>query len=311
VIKKKKQQEETSRPGNRRGYYIYGKDFFILPNRLWRKVSENDRVVFSLVGSEANVSLDRKYLVPTVREPSDCAYEIHPRFSFYALSIPDSPISSLPSDLRTYINHSRKLLDDEEISAIGLYKDSKKRWYSHIWYVLKEPFGSIVIPEKFRPYQRGVAAHYIDMVHRKSAVPVTFYTRSVGSPSEDIAVVAWLNSTVGLAFRYKDRSWLGSASERMSGEQLDAMEILNVKKLGSADLAKLAKHLSKLPSPLPDFEEQLKEPFYSTSGRSDLDCFVLELLGVKKSKSNYYQTRCIDIVKKWINTIKSVKAPAR
>lgn len=308
MIKKKKQQRKTSRPGNRRGYYIYGKDFFILPNRLWRKVSENDRVVFNLVGSEVNVSFDREYLVPTVREPSDCAYEIYPKFSFYALSIPDRPISSLPADLRTYIDHSRKLLGDEEISAIELYKGSQKRWYSHIWYVLKEPFGSIVIPEKFRPYQRGAAAHYIDMVHRKVAVPVTFYTRSVGSPSEDIAIVAWLNSTIGLAFRHKDRAWLGSASERMSGEQLDAMEVLNVSKFSSADLAKLGEHLSKLPSPLPDFEEQLKEPFYCESGRSDLDCFILELLGIKESKTYHYQAHCIDIVKEWINTIKSVNA---
>jgi hypothetical protein len=304
-----RKQPNTYKQGNRRGYYIYGKDFFILPNRLWTKTSENDRVVFSLAGSEVSVSIGRDYLIPTVREPSDCAYEIHPRLSFYALSIPDRPLTSLPADLRTYINHSRKLLGDEEISAIALYESTKKRWYSHIHYVLREPFGSIVIPEKFRPYQRGAAAHYIDMAKKRVAVPVTFYTRSAGSPSKDVAVVAWLNSTIGLAFRYKDRAWLGTASERMSGEQLDAMEVIDVSELSLVDLSKLSNHLSKLPSALPDFEEQLNEPFYSESGRSDLDCFVLEMLGVKETKIEHYQKRCIAIVKEWIKTIKALNEP--
>jgi hypothetical protein len=295
-------------PG-RRGYYIYGKDFFILPNKLWNEVSENDRIVFGLAGSEVTVSIDRDYLIPTIREPSDCAYEIEPRFSFYALSIPEHPRNmrdALPTGIRTYIEHTRKLLRDKEISAIGLYTGTRKRWYSHIWYSLKEPFGSIVIPEKFRPYQRGVAAHYIDMTKRRVAVPVTFYTRSTGSPAKDYAMVAWLNSTIGLAFRYKDRAWLGTASERMSGEQLDAMEVLNVTKCGSSDLSKLGKCLSKLPSPLPEFERQLEEPFYSESGRTELDNSVLELLGIKKSKIDFYKQHCINIVKEWVRNIKAL-----
>lgn len=79
------------------------------------------------------------------------------------------------------------------------FTKGQKRWYSHINHVLREPFGSIAIPEKFRSYQRGVAAHYINMVHEKVAVPVTFYKKSVGSPNKDVALVAWLNSTTGLA----------------------------------------------------------------------------------------------------------------
>jgi len=305
---KKRKRIIDPKPASRRGYYIYGKDFFILPNRLWTKISENDRVVFELIGSDISISLNKEYLIPTIRDPSDCAYEIRPKFSFYALSVPDRPLAVLPSDLRRYIDHSRKLLGDDEISAISLYKGTKKRWFSHIHYVLREPFGSIIIPEKFRPYQRGVAAHYVDMIHEKVAVPVTFYTRSTGSKSQDIAIVAWLNSTIGLAFRHKDRAWLGTASERMSGEQLDAMEILNVSELTSTELSKLAKQLFKLPSVMPDFEEQLSEPFYSDSGRGDLDRLILEILGVKGTKIDHYQKRCINIVREWIKQIKALNS---
>ncbi len=290
----------------RRGYYIYGKDFFILPNKLWKKVSENDRIAFRLKESNVTVSLDRDYLIPTVREPSDCAYVIEPQFQFYVLSIPEHPISSFPAGIRTYIDNTRKLLGDNEISAISLYKNTPKRWYSHIWYSLKEPFGSVVIPEKFRPYQRGVAAHYIDMTREKVAVPVTFYTRSSGSPARDFGMVAWLNSTVGLAFRHQDRAWLGTASERMSGEQLDRMAVLNVTECSTSDLSKLRKCLSKLPSPLPEFIEQLREPFYSESGRAELDSTVLELLGIKDSKIDSYRRHCLNIVKEWIRNIKAM-----
>jgi hypothetical protein len=290
----------------RRGYYIYGKDFFILPNKLWIKVSENDRTVYGLAGSDVTVSLDKKYLIPTIREPSECAYEVKPRFSFNVFSVPEHPISSLPAGVRIYIEHTRRLLGDEKIPAIGLYRGTSKRWYSHIWYSLREPFGSIVIPEKFRPYQRGVAAHYIDMTRRKVAVPVTFYTRSAGSPAKDYAMVAWLNSTVGLAFRYKDRAWLGTASERMSGEQLDAMEVLNVARCSPSDLSKLGKLLSRLPSTLPDFDRQLEEPFYSESGRAELDKKILELLGIKSSKIDSFRQHCVNVVKEWICNIKAI-----
>lgn len=296
----------NGKSGNRRGYYIYGKNFFILPNKLWNKISENDKVVFGLNEPKIYVSLDKEYLVPTIREPSECAFQIQPEYNFYVLSIPDKPLNSLPDGVKAYIRHSRKLLSDEEIPAIGLYKEHKKRWYSHIWYSLREPFGSIIIPEKFRPFQRGVAAHYIKQDNTEFAVPVTFYTRSAGSPTKDMALVAWLNSTVGIAFRYQDRAWLGAASERMSGEQLDRMKILDVSVLSTKDLVKLGKLVLALPSPLPDFAEQLKEPFYSGSGRFELDSFILELLGVDKSRSEAYQNHCIGTVKKWIKTIQSL-----
>lgn len=292
---------------NRRGYYIYGKDFFILPNKLWKKVSENDRVVFNLIESNVKISIDKEYLIPTIRKPSECAYEIEPKFTHYVISIPDLPISSLPPEIGTYIQHTQKLLGNKKIPAISLYKGTRKRWYSHIWYSLKEPFGAIVIPEKFRPYKRGVSAHYVGTKRERFAVPVTFYTRSTGSPLKDYAIVAWLNSTIGLAFRYVDRAWLGTASERMSGEQLDAMKILNVAKCSSSDLSRLVNTLLKLPSPLPEFEEQLKEPFYSESGRLQLDNAILELLGVKESKIDFYRQHCINKVKTWIRTIKAIQ----
>ena len=294
--------------GNRKGFYINGPDFFIVPNKIW-DVDQRTRkfiILASKVGGPT-IKIDRKYLVNAIREPADCAYTPIPEPHHLVLSIPNLPTDKLPASLQEYIRFTDNLIG-ERISA-KKYAPKRLYWYSMLWKSLESPFGPIAIPRKFRPYGRGVAAHYIPSNETEDsgdniAVPMTFYTRSTGESLKNRAMVSYLNSTPALAFRYRERSWLGRASEEMNGDQIDAMKVINVDSLSNDALVGLAECRFMSNKSVPDFSAQMMDPHYKETGRLELDDLVLRILGVPESELRRIRQECVSIVLKWIEGIK-------
>ncbi len=290
---------------NRRGFYIYGPDFFFLPNKYWEIVKQGaDEITVQIRGTSEQARLPRQFLAQTLREPSECAYEIRPRPHHFAVVLPPERLETFPPGVVHYVHESDRLHDDG-VPAKKAWGGLKDRWYAFVWTNTREPFGSIVIPEKFRPYQRGVAAHYVqenEADENQLMIPVSFYTRDSGEPAYNELMAAWLNSTVGIAFRFEVRAWLGAASERMSGAQLD--EKLTVPRrdtLSTKDLSKAHSILKSSPKKLPDFAEQFGTN-YSGSWRESLDRFCLDLCAVPRARVETILDGCINVVLGWIRS---------
>ena len=294
--------------GNRKGFYINGPDFFFVPNKFWllKELRAGEAQIESIDG-RLSLTIGREFLVPAIREPAEVAYTIIPKPFHFVLSIPNSPLSEIPSDLRRYIELTSQFLSGA-IPAKD-YVASGTFWYSHMRNALKNPFGSIAIPRKFRPYQRGVSAHYLPGNEGRGqavAVPMTFYTRCTPDPTSNRAIVAFLNSSPSLALRYRDRSWLGAASEEMNGVQLDQMPILDPTTITKADVRRLSTQDLFMHDALPDLSEQIRDPTYSEIGREALDSAVLQILGFEGRHLERIRQGCIEILGRWIQGIEGV-----
>ena len=290
---------------NRRGFYIYGPDFFFLPNKYWEISADAEEYVAATIrGTGQTVRLPKHYLSPTLREPADSAHSLLPRPRHFALQLPPERLNTFPDGVVDYVRESDRI-HDSDIPAKANWTGPKDRWYAFVWEATREPFGSIVIPEKFRPHQRGVAAHYIEQnEHSKNqvVVPVSFYTRDSGDPAYNQLVVAWLNSTIALAFRFEVRSWLGAASERMSGAQLDEkLAVPRRESLSKADFAMANKLLKSCPQELPDYAGQIGAA-YAGSWRERLDRFCLELCAIPPTKAESVLNGCIEVLIGWIRS---------
>jgi hypothetical protein len=290
---------------NRRGFYIYGPDFFFIPNKYWEVTKEGvEAITVRIRGTEEAAKLPRQFLAPTLREPAESAHELTPRPRHFVLVIPPERLETFPQGIIDYVRESERL-HEGGVPAKESWDGPKGRWYAFVWKATRDPFGSIVIPEKFRPHQRGVAAHYVgqnESSENQLVVPVSFYTRDSGDAEYNQLIVAWLNSTIGLAFRFEVRSWLGAASERMSGAQLDEkLAIPRRDALSKSDLSRAHALLKSCPRRLPDFAKQYGTS-YPGSWREGLDRFCLELCSVPETKVESTLDGCITVVLSWIRS---------
>lgn len=290
---------------NRRGFYIYGPDFFFVPNRYWEIIDESDSsVALRVRDSPQEVSIPRQFLHPSLREPSASAYELRPQARHYAFVPPAERLDALPSGVADYVRECSRL-HEEEIPAKRFWDGPTGRWYAFVWKGTREPFGPIVIPEKFHPYQRGVSAHYLkenEPGGNQVFAPVSFYTRDTGDARYNQLIVLWLNSTLALSLRFEVRSWLGAASERMSGAQLDAKLLVPGRaSLSKEDLGRASRFLSSAPKRLPDYTEQYGAA-YSGSWRESVDKFSLDLCGVPPSKYDSILEGSTRTVLNWVRS---------
>ncbi|MFN7105706.1 MAG: restriction endonuclease subunit M [Pyrobaculum sp.] len=166
-----------------RGIEMYGPDFFFIPNRRWRIVSEGKDVVEVEHGG-VRLAVGRQYLVKTLRRPALYG-TIGVYVDSYMLAIP--PTGELPRDLKRYIELNRDLATP----AVRAYGE---RWYSHVYRQIatKRPIGHVFIPDKIDLERRGVFAHYSP---EPVAASKNFYVVKTTSK----LLLAWLNSTFFIA----------------------------------------------------------------------------------------------------------------
>jgi len=179
-----------------RGIEMYGPDFFFVPNKYWKVVRENkDDIIIEHMNDGYELSLNKQYLIKTLRKPSLYKNMIEAKVETYMLSIPPVELNKLPSDLQSYIEWGRNSKTARPaINAYGKY------WYSHVHKQIatKKPFGQIFIPDKidFRFKNRGVFANY---TNTETAASKNFYIVRDKDEKTMQLLAAWFNSTVFLS----------------------------------------------------------------------------------------------------------------
>lgn len=174
-----------------RGVEMYGPEFFFIPNKYWKVIEETDKFV-RIQSRSKELTIDKEFLVKTLRKPSLYSYRINADIDTFMLSIPSVEVNDLPSDLQDYIKWG--INSDTAKPAINAYG---KYWYSHIYkqMISKKPFGHVFIPDKvdllFK--NRGVFANY---TKERVAASKNFYI--IKDKNEDLVklLIGWFNSTI-------------------------------------------------------------------------------------------------------------------
>ncbi len=128
-----------------------------------------------------------------------------------------------------------------------------------------------------------------------------YYYLTTGNIDYDKALVAWLNSSIGLEFRYRNRAVLGKVSERLLGTQIDNMLYLNVKSLDEDELKLLLNALENIKNyePLPPVANQIGENY-----RKNLDLAILKCLKIQEDKFDEILNNIYHNLKTWIKNMK-------
>jgi len=161
--------------------------------------------------------------------------------------------------------------------------------------IKSSPFGRIIIPEKYKPVNRGVSSHILDDI----IVPVSYYTKSTGDNVWDKLICAWLNSSIGILIRYNARVILGSASERLNGEQINQLNFPNIKEISDDDIENILKNFIIFisNSPLPTIKRQLTENYRKNLDEAFLNAFKYPK-NLQKDLLDYIYTT----IEYWANT---------
>ncbi len=254
-----------------RGLEMYGPDFFFVPNRYWSLVEDRGDEILISRGDEV-LSLDKKFLVKSLRKPSLYANRIEVCPDSYMLSIPPLPLDELPLDVRRYVRWG-----EESESAAPAIRAFGRRWYSHVFTQVasKRPFGKVFIPDKvdltFK--RRGVFANYSE---EPVSASKNFYLIR-GSGEEAKLIAAWLNSTPFLAILHLMGRRISDTWTRLL--ENDYLELPMISPSVDGLVENAFDHVKD--RDLPPIWKQLGEDY-----RMELDRSVIEALGVSESLLN-------------------------
>lgn len=255
-----------------RGVEMYGPDFFLLPNRFWRVVGEEEGCVELEGDGGRRVRVGRKYLVKTLRRPALYGYKMLVEPAHYFLSIPPKPIHSLPQELRAYLKWGAS-----SSAASPAMRAFGKLWYAHIWRQLrsKGPYGGVFIPDKV---EAGLTTRGVFSNH--SLKPFTaaknFYILR-GLEGDDVRLAAsWFNSVffiiiLTVAGRRISRRWT-----RLLEEDHLRLPFPRLEEVRGSGLEEIVEKNEG--RELPPLLQQLENP---PSWRLKMDAIWLELLRIK------------------------------
>jgi hypothetical protein len=261
-----------------RGAEMYGPDFFLIPNRYWRIVEEaTDAVVVENAEEGLRLEMPREYFIPALRKPELCYDTIKPRATHHFLSIPRKPVEELPGPIIDYVKWGkRSRAAQPAMKALG------RKWYSHVHKQLtvKKPFGGIFLPDKIDPSfkNRGVFACYSQT---PLAASKNFHIVSLNDGLKEKALVAWLNSTLFIAYftlasRKISRTWA-----RLLIDDYLRMPIVNVNALSGKTLSELEKSVDELSDMrLPPVRLQLGLDY-----RLSIDRTFLDVIGINEPET--------------------------
>lgn len=255
-----------------RGVEIYGPDFFFLPNKQWKIIEERDCCIVISDG-ERELGIGREFLVKTLRKPSLYSSKIEAEVNSYMLSIPPVDFSSLPIELRAYVEWGISSgSGSPAIRAFG------KRWYSHVHKQIatKDPFGHLFIPDKvdLRFRKRGVFANY---TRERVSASKNFYIISGCEDASVKLLTGWFNSTIFISLLALLGRRISETWTRFLERDYLELPLINVK-TGIEDevrinLAKIVENLS--PKDLPPLWEQIGEEY-----RYELDLSLARLMRI-------------------------------
>lgn len=258
-----------------RGVEMYGPEFFFVPNKHWKILDQNKNYLeIENIENKMKLSLDKRFLVKTLRKPSLYDRVIELEVESYMVSIPPKDIKDLPQDWQEYIKWGF-----DSATATPAIRSYGKLWYSHVYkqMVTKEPFGHIFIPNKvdvgFK--KRGVFANYSQ---KNLAASKNFYIIKDKDERTIKLLIGWFNSTIFISSllllgRRISNNW----TQLLKNDYLE-LPVINVEGLDENDVTEICESVEKiLRKPLPPLWEQLNEDY-----RYNLDLSIAKSLKIEE-----------------------------
>jgi len=256
-----------------RGVEMYGPEFFFIPNKYWEIVEETDDFV-RMQNRSRELTINKEFLVKTLRKPSLYSRKIEADVDTFMLSIPPIEINDLPSDLQEYIKWG--VNSDAAKPAINAYG---KYWYSHVHKQMttKKPFGQVFIPDKvdilFK--NRSVFANY---TKEKVAASKNFYIVRDKNEIPTKLLIGWFNSTIfisvlALLGRRISETW----TRFLENDYLE-LPVININNMNNEEIAsEIVENVNRiLNKHLPPLWEQLNEEY-----RYRLDLAIAKFIGIE------------------------------
>ena len=267
-----------------RGVEMYGPEFFFIPNEHWTILEDNEIVRIQNTKNRTELTIDKAFLVKTLRKPSLYSHKIEVCVDSYMLSIPPIELTELPKDLQTYISWGiRSETARPAINAYGKY------WYSHVYKQMttKKPFGHVFIPDKvdltFK--NRGVFANYSK---EKVAASKNFYIIRDSNSTIAKLMVAWFNSTIFISILILLGRKISETWTRFLENDYLELPVINPNAINYNDLLNVVESIDKiLNKELPPLRNQL-----DTEYRYLLDVSIAKLIGInnpEKTIENIYK----------------------
>jgi len=256
-----------------RGVEMYGPEFFFIPNKYWEIVEETDEFV-RIQNRSRELTINKEFLVKTLRKPSLYSRKIEADVDTFMLSIPPIEINDLPSDLQDYIKWGANSgAAKPAINAYGKY------WYSHVHKQMttKKPFGQVFIPDKvdilFK--NRSVFANY---TKEKVAASKNFYIVRDKNEILTKLLIGWFNSTIfisvlALLGRRISETW----TRFLENDYLE-LPVINLNNMNNEEIAsEIVENVNRiLNKHLPPLWEQLNEEY-----RYRLDLAIAKFIGIE------------------------------
>ncbi len=268
-----------------RGVEMYGPEFFFIPNKYWKITKEeSDFVKIQYLETKTELSLNKKFLVKTLRKPSLYSHKIEAEVNTFMLSIPPVEINKLPSDLREYIRWGFSSgTAKPAINAYGKY------WYSHVHkqITIKKPFGQVFVPDKvdllFK--NRSVFANY---TKEKVAASKNFYIVRNNDETLSKLLIGWFNSTIFISVLMLLGRRISETWTRFLENDYVELPIVNINAINKEAMVEVIENVNKvLNKPLPPLWEQLNKEY-----RYKLDLSIAKLIGIENPEkiiSDLYQ----------------------
>lgn len=274
-----------------RGVEMYGPDFFFIPNRKWKIVSE-EREEIIIKSEENTLRIPKEYLVRSLRKPGNYAQFISPKVSDFALSVPDSRLKS------------QKWIKDYLIVSEQFASPAKRKfgpeWISHIQkqIQIKKPWGHLFFIDKFGISSTSVMGHFSE---KKLICSKNFYVLRGSSPNQAKLLAAWLNSTFFIVLFLLSRREIGGSYGRL--QIVDYMKeplFLDVSKCSSSQKKHISREFDAMCKlKLPPIPAQLKLP-----QRKALDLAIVQTLNLSKKKGNKLLIDSYDLLERVFRNLK-------
>ena len=256
-----------------RGVEMYGPDFFFIPNRKWKIISE-EREEIIIMSEENTLRIPKEYLVRSLRKPGNYTQFISPKVSDFALSVPDSRIKN-QKWVKDYLSVSEQF-------ASPAKRKFGPEWISHIQkqIKIKKPWGHLFFIDKFGISSTSVMGHFSE---KKLICSKNFYVLRASSPNQAKMLAAWLNSTFFIVLFLLSRREIGGSYGRL--QIVDYMKeplFLDVSKCSSSQKNLIIREFDIIRElKLPPIPAQLKLP-----QRKALDLAIVQALNLSKKEEN-------------------------
>lgn len=279
-----------------RGFEMNGPDFFFLPNIYWNCVKDTEtELTIQNLSTKVFLTIQKKFLVKSLRKPSLYYRNLVPYVDTYCLSIPKKELCDLPESIVSYIKFGKrsKSLDMVTLKSLGKY------WYSHIYECLqsKRPYGYVFISDKVDLLfqTRSVFANYTPI---KMTASKNFYV--VKDTSVEIAkcICAWLNSTFFLAILIFMSRKISQTWTRLLENDYLELPIINFHTISKEKRCEIVTIFdSWFEKDLPNIWDQIHMPY-----RKNLDIAIAKVLLIKNAET--FVTSLHNDIEKYVQFMK-------